>query len=114
MSKPAIHWEAVEADPRFQALHRDKMRFLIHMLLFALGFFFLLPISAAYFQSWLNIKVWGVINIALLFALAQFIVAWSIAFIYARRANREFDARARVLIEDAHNIRHLHNGKDVA
>jgi uncharacterized membrane protein (DUF485 family) len=105
LQKSEIHWEAVEADPRFQALHRDKNKFLWRMMLFALIFFFLLPISTAYFQDILNIKIWGVINVGLLFALAQFIVAWTIAAIYAKRANAEFDARAKTLVDDAHNIK---------
>jgi uncharacterized membrane protein (DUF485 family) len=100
-----IHWEAVEADPRFQQLHRDKNRFLWRMMLFALLFYFSLPISTAYFQHILNIKIWGVINVGLLFALAQFVVAWVIAAVYAKRANAEFDARAQALVEDAHNIK---------
>jgi uncharacterized membrane protein (DUF485 family) len=32
-------------------------------------------------------------------------VAWCIAFIYAKRANSEFDRRAQALIDDAHNIK---------
>ena len=107
MSKATIHWEAIEADPRFQALHKDKNRFLWRMMLFALIFYFLLPISTAYFQHVLNVKIWGVINVGLLFALSQFIVAWAIAIIYAKRANTEFDARAKALMEDAHNIKGL-------
>lgn len=107
MAKTNIHWEALEADPRFQQLHRDKNRFLWRMMLFALVFFFLLPIATAYFQPILTVKVWGVINIGLLFALSQFVAAWGIAIIYAKRANREFDARAKILVEDAHNIKGL-------
>jgi len=75
------------------------------MMLFALIFYFLLPISTAYFQDIFKIKIWGVINIGLLFALSQFIVAWAIATIYAKRANTEFDTRARELVNDAHNIK---------
>ena len=99
-----INWQAIEADPRFQALHRDKNRFLWRMMLFALVFFFCLPIATAYFQPVLKIKVWGLINIGLMFALSQFIVAWAIAFIYAKRANAEFDTRAKALVDDAHTI----------
>jgi uncharacterized membrane protein (DUF485 family) len=105
LSKSNINWQAVEADPRFARLHRDKTRFLSRMMLFALIFFFCLPIATAYFQPLLKIKVWGVINIALLFALAQFMVAWGIAFIYAKRANAQFDAEAQALIDDAHHIK---------
>ena len=105
MKNSNIHWEAIEADPRFKALHRDKNRFLWRMMLFALIYFFTLPIAAAYFQSVLTIKIWGVINIGLMFALSQFIVAWCIATLYAKRANSEFDARAKILVEDAHHIK---------
>jgi uncharacterized membrane protein (DUF485 family) len=107
VQKSNIHWEAVEADPRFQTLHKDKNKFLWRMMLFALVFFFLLPISTAYFQDILKVKVWGVINVGLMFALAQFVVAWVIAIIYAKRANTEFDVRAKALIADAHNIKGL-------
>ncbi|PPC84950.1 MAG: hypothetical protein CTY37_09155 [Methylotenera sp.] len=102
-----IHWQAIEADPRFQALHRDKNHFLWRMMLVALVYFFCLPIATAYFQPILTIKIWGVINIGLLFALSQFVLAWCIAAIYAKRANAEFDARAKALIDDAHNIKGL-------
>ena len=105
MKKNNIQWEAIEADPRFQALHRDKNRFLWRMMLFALIYFFCLPIATAYYQDNLKVKVWGVINVGLLFALSQFIVAWVIAAIYAKRANNEFDVRTKSLIADAHNIK---------
>ncbi|MGQ0442392.1 MAG: DUF485 domain-containing protein [Methylophilaceae bacterium] len=105
MKKPSIHWEAIEADPRFQQLHQTKTRFLWCLMLFALVFYFLLPISAAYFQTLFKIKLWGVINLGLIFALAQFVVAWVIAALYAKRANTEFDTKAKALIEDAHNIK---------
>lgn len=105
LQKSKIHWEAVEADPRFKKLHRDKNKFLWCMMLFALVYFFCLPIATAYFQDILKIKIWGVINLGLIFALSQFIVAWVIAIIYAKRANKEFDARAKALVQDAHNIK---------
>ena len=105
MQKSAINWKAIAADPRFKQLHRNKTRFSWRMMLFALLYFFCLPIATAYFQNILKVKIWGVINVGLLFALSQFIVAWSIAAIYAKRANTEFDARAKALVEDAHNIR---------
>ena len=105
MNKPTINWQAIAADPRFKQLHHDKNRFLWCMMLFALIYFFCLPIATAYFQPILKVKVWGVMNIGLLFALSQFVVAWGIAFVYAKRANTQFDARAKALINEAHNIK---------
>ena len=104
MHSNKIHWEAVEADPRFTSLHKDKNKCILRMMVFAMVYFFLLPISAAYFQDILRIKIWGVVNVGLLFALNQFVVAWSVAAIYTNRANAEFDDRVNLLAKDAHQI----------
>ena len=63
-----------------------------------------MPIGAAYFQDLFKIKVWGVVNVGILFALSEFIVAWTIAFIYSKKANAEFDAMAQEIINDAHKM----------
>jgi uncharacterized membrane protein (DUF485 family) len=95
-----IDWNAVIADPRFQALHRRKQSFLTGLMIFSVVFYFLLPVGAAYFQDLYKTKVWGVVNFGLLFALFQFIVAWGIAIYYSRVANRDFDRMAREIAAD--------------
>ena len=65
---------------------------------FSVLFYFLLPIGAGYFPEIFKIKLWGPLNVGLVFAFSQFGVAWGIAFVYARRANREFDQRAAALV----------------
>jgi len=101
MATPSpIDWNAVIADPRFQALHRRKQSFLTGLMIFSVVFYFLLPIGAAYFQDLYKTKVWGVVNFGLLFALLQFVVAWSVAIYYSRVANRDFDRMAREIAAD--------------
>ena len=101
MIDPAkVDWQAIAAEPRFQALHRKKSAFLWGLMVFSVVYYFLLPIGAAYFQELYKIKVWGPINVGLLFALSEFIVAWGIAFVYSRRANAEFDAMASEIVRD--------------
>ena len=99
-----LDWKAIDDDPRFQDLHRRKMGFLWGLMVFSLVFYFLLPIGAAYFQDVYKIKVWGPINVGLLFALSEFVVAWAIAFYYAHRANAVFDPMAAALVVDAEKI----------
>jgi len=96
-----MNWAALNADPRFQALHRKKSRFLWGLMLFSVVYYFLLPVGAAYFTDLFKTRVWGVINVGLLFAWSEFIVAWGIAWFYARRANAEFDALAAEINRDA-------------
>jgi len=94
MSRSTMNWAAIDRDPRFQELHRRKAGFLWTLMAISVAYYFALPIGAAYFQDLFKVKVWGPINVGLVFALSEFIVAWGIAWIYARRANTQFDALA--------------------
>jgi uncharacterized membrane protein (DUF485 family) len=89
-----VDWIAVEAHPRFRELHRRKSRFLWGLMAVSVLYYFLLPIGAGYWTDLFRRQVWGPVNIGLLFALSEFIVAWLIAFIYSRHASRRFDAIA--------------------
>jgi uncharacterized membrane protein (DUF485 family) len=102
VTHPKLDWSSIDRDPRFQRLHKRKTRFLWGLMLFSTVYYFMLPIGAAYFQDLFKIKVWGPVNVGILFALSEFIVAWAIAGIYAWRANREFDAMTSELVGDAH------------
>jgi uncharacterized membrane protein (DUF485 family) len=103
MAATSMNWAAIDADPRFQELHARKSRFLWSLMAFSVVYYFLLPIGAAYFADLYRIKVWGVINVGLVFALSQFLVAWGIAWFYARRAS-QFDAMAEAIARDAHAL----------
>jgi uncharacterized membrane protein (DUF485 family) len=104
MSSTNFNWAAIEADPRFQNLHHRKSRFLWGLMAFSVFYYFLLPIGAAYFQELFKTKIWGPVNIGLVFALSEFIVAWSIAVIYSKKANQEFDVLAAEIVADAQKI----------
>jgi uncharacterized membrane protein (DUF485 family) len=101
MTKPGtIDWAGVIADPRFKKLHARKTAFLWGLMAFSVVYYFLLPIGAAYFQDLFKVRVWGVINVGLLFALSEFVVAWAIAIYYSQVANAEFDSVAAEIAAD--------------
>ena len=56
-----------------------------------------------------NTPVIGPVNLAYLFALSQFFVAWLIAYLYVRAANR-FDEMGKTVL--AHLARHKANRKE--
>jgi len=103
MSNNSINWVAIDNDPRFQRLHKKKVAFLTWLMVISTVYYFLLPIGAAYFQDLYKMKVFGVVNFGILFALSQFVVAWGIAGYYTVKA-KEYDAMAQELIDDAHKI----------
>jgi len=100
---PAVtppNWKAIDSDPRFQALHHKKMAFLWGLMVFSLVYYFLLPIGAAYFQDLFKTRIWGPVNFGILFALSEFVVAWGLAYWYARRANTVFDPMAAAIVRE--------------
>lgn len=98
MTKTSMNWARIEADPRFQELYRKKTVFLWGLMVFSVIYYFLLPIGAAYYQPLFRQKVWGPVNVGILFAMSEFVVAWLIAFVYSHKANAEFDAMTREII----------------
>jgi uncharacterized membrane protein (DUF485 family) len=101
--RPPLNWKAIDEDPRFQTLHSKKVTFLTSLMVFSLFYYFLLPIGAAYFTDLFKVKVYGVVNVGILFALSQFIVAWGIAFYYTAKA-KKFDTMAAELVREADKI----------
>ena len=85
--------------PSSPRLHARKTRFLWGLMAFSIVYYFLLPIGAGYFPQVYHAKIWGPINVGLVFALSQFVVAWLIAFVYSRRAS-QFDEMAEAIARD--------------
>lgn len=94
-------WEAIAASPKFQTLVSKKRRVLVSLMLFSITYYFMLPLGANLLPELFKQKVWGPLNVGLLFALSEFIVAWGVAITYTRIANRTFDTLAAEIIADA-------------
>ena len=100
MAASTLDWSKIEATPQFQELHSRKNAFLWGLMAFSVFYYFLLPIGAAWFTDVYRVQVWGSVNVGLLFALSEFIVAWGIAWIYSVKA-AQFDAMAEVIVKNA-------------
>ncbi|MEP7364546.1 MAG: DUF485 domain-containing protein [Acidobacteriota bacterium] len=86
-------WERLAATPQFRNLLRAKSAFVVPATVFFCVYYFALPILVGYFPAFMSRKILGPLNIAYVFALSQFVMAWIIAFLYTRAARR-FDAMA--------------------
>ncbi len=90
-------WDRVAAMDEFKLLLIAKVEFVIPAVIAFVVYYFLLPISVGYFPEFMDKKVWGPVNIAYLFALSQFFVAWLIAALYVRRAKIFDDFGSRIM-----------------
>lgn len=79
-------WQAIEKDPDYQELVRDKRSFIVPATIFFVVYYFAFLVIVGYVPDVANANVIGNINVAYLFAISQFIVAWIIMALYVRRA----------------------------
>jgi uncharacterized membrane protein (DUF485 family) len=77
-----------------------KKMFIVPAFIFFVVYYFALPVLVGYAPGFMSTKVIGVVNIAYLFALSQFFVAWIIAGLYVKAAN-DFDRLSRDIIDDS-------------
>jgi uncharacterized membrane protein (DUF485 family) len=90
-------WERVAATDEFKNLIAAKRKFIAPAVIFFIAYYFALPALVGYAPELMSRRVLGVINVAYLFALSQFFMAWILAALYVRAAGR-FDAMARKII----------------
>jgi uncharacterized membrane protein (DUF485 family) len=93
-------WDRVAASRSFQDLMATKRIFIIPAFVFFVLYYFALPVLVGFAPRLMSTKVFGVVNLAYLFALSQFFMAWAIAWLYVRAAD-DFDKLAKDIIEQA-------------
>jgi uncharacterized membrane protein (DUF485 family) len=94
------NWEALAASARFRDLLRAKRRFVVPAMIFFVLYYFALPVLVGYAPRFMERRVMGAVNIAYLFALSQFFMAWAIAWLYVRAA-AGFDRMSQEVLEQA-------------
>jgi uncharacterized membrane protein (DUF485 family) len=93
-----VDWEGLAASAKFRELLQAKRRFIIPAMIFFVVYYFALPVLIGYAKPFMETRVVGPVNLAYLFALSQFFMAWIIAALYVRAAAR-FDKMAAGVIE---------------
>ena len=79
-------WNAIAADADFKKLLAAKARFILPATIFFVVYYFTLPILVGWWPELMKTKVVGEVNLAYLFALSQFFMAWGLAAFYVVRA----------------------------
>jgi uncharacterized membrane protein (DUF485 family) len=96
--RDVVNWQRLAATAEFKALLKAKAKFVVPATIFFIVYYFSLPLLVGYAPQLMARKVLGVVNVAYLFALSQFLMAWIVAWAYVRAAAR-FDRMARDVVE---------------
>lgn len=87
----------ISESKEFNTLLSKKTKFLVPMIIFFMLFYFTLPLLTS-FTRILHQKAIGEITWVWIFAVAQFIMVWVLATIYAAKANK-FDKQVSNILE---------------
>ncbi len=96
-------WDKIAESKEFKDLMATKKTFIVPAFIFFVVYYFALPVLVGYAPQFMSIKV-GYLNLAYLFALSQFFVAWIIAGLYVRAANN-FDRLAEDILNKAEDAK---------
>ena len=91
-------WDRVAESSQFKDLMATKKMFIVPAFVFFVVYYFALPVLVGYAPHFMATKVIGNVNLAYLFALSQFFMAWIIAWLYVKAAGG-FDKLAKDIIE---------------
>jgi uncharacterized membrane protein (DUF485 family) len=80
------NWDAIAAHADFKKLLKDKAAFIVPATIFFIVYYFALPVLVGWFPELMKQKI-GSTNVAYLFALSQFFMAWITAAFYVMKAS---------------------------
>src|ERR1700694_6061838 len=82
--RDARDWDRVASNEEFKDLMAAQGQFIVPACVFFIAYYFALPLLVGYAPDLMRTQVFGVVNLAYLFALSQFFMAWIVAWLYVR------------------------------
>ena len=92
-------YDRLHATPEFAELRHRYRSFVIPATVAFLAWYLLYVVLSNWAGDFMSTKVFGEINVGLIFGLLQFVSTFAITIIYVRWADRHFDPAAEALRE---------------
>ncbi|PZG01350.1 DUF485 domain-containing protein [Micromonospora deserti] len=99
---------AVQRSDEFAGLRRALRGFVFPMTVAFFLWYALYVILSAYARDFMGTKLFGNINVALVFGLLQFVSTFVIAWLYSRYADRKIDPVADRIRNEIGEVTHEH------
>jgi len=93
-------WETIQQSAEFTQLRRRLRGFVFPMTVAFLVWYLLYVLLSDYAHGFMSTKVFGNINIGLIFGLLQFVSTFLITWLYVRHANKSLDPVSDKIRED--------------
>jgi uncharacterized membrane protein (DUF485 family) len=101
----AIDWAAVERSPEFRDLVKSRRRFVVPATIFFLTWYLGFIVLAAEAPDFMGESIYEGFTVGYALALSQFVMTWTLGWMYLRKADREFDPLAEKAKQRALELR---------
>ncbi|MEU2610786.1 DUF485 domain-containing protein [Micromonospora sp. NPDC007271] len=107
----AERYLAVQRSDEFAGLRRALRGFVFPMTVAFFLWYALYVILSAYARGFMGTKIFGNVNVALVFGLLQFVSTFVIAWLYSRFADRRIDPVADRIRTEIGEVTHEHGAR---
>lgn len=103
---PEAHeaYTRIHASDEFRALRGSYLRFVVPTTVAFMLWYLLYVVCSNWAPDLMNARLFGTINVALVFGLLQFVTTFGIAWLYARYSARRMDPVADAIREDFESV----------
>lgn len=95
-----VDYEAFEQSHEFQQLKYRFRRFVFPWSIAFMVWFLAYVLMSAYATEFMSTRVFGMVNVGLIFGLLQFVTTFGITMLYVRFANKVLDPMSSKLREE--------------
>jgi uncharacterized membrane protein (DUF485 family) len=100
MSTPEqrVDWDAVEQSPEFKELVAARRRFVLPATIFFLAWYLGFILLAGYAPDFMTESVYQGLTVGYCLALTQFLMVFTLGYMYLRRADKVYDPLAAKVV----------------
>ena len=98
---PTVDWPAVEQSPEFQELVAARRRFVLPATIFFLAWYIGFILLAGYAPDFMAESVYEGLTVGYCLALTQFVMVFTLGYLYLRRADTVYDPLAKKVVDRA-------------
>lgn len=96
-------YQEIYTSPEFDELRKAFRRLVLPLAVGFMAWYLIYVLTATYARDFMAEELVGRINVGLVFGLLQFVSTFGIAYLYAKRAEREIDPLSGRLLERFNN-----------
>ena len=103
MSTPVqrVDWNAVEQSPEFKELVAARRKFVLPATIFFLAWYLGFILLAGYAPDFMAESVYQGLTVGYCLALTQFVMVFTLGYLYLRRSDRVYDPLAATVVRKA-------------